>query len=197
MQQGSEEWFSSRIGLVTASCFKSILAKGSGKTRASYLEKVVTERLTGIRSAGFSSIHTDRGTEQEKYARLAYEAETGNIVQEVGFIRHETLMAGASPDGLIDDDGGLEIKCVLPEIQMATIRRGKYPAGHKPQIMGNLWITGRKWYDFVSYSPELTQNLRLYVYRVERDEEYIANLEAEVTRFLVEAEAQYNLLKEV
>ena len=196
MQQ-SEEWFSDRLGYATASCFKSILAKGSGKTRAAYIEKVVTERLTGVRSAGFSSVHTDRGTEQEKYARLAYEAETGNIVQEVGFIRHGTLLAGCSPDGLIDDDGGLEIKSVLPEIQMKLWRRGKYPSTHRPQIHGGMWICKRQWWDFVSFSPDLPKRFRLYIYRVERDEEYIANLEAEVTRFLVEAEAQYNLLKEV
>lgn len=197
MQQGTEAWIESRLGYATASCFKSILAKGSGKTRAAYLEKVVTERLTGVRSVGFSSPDTFRGVEQEPLARLAYEAETGNVVQEVGFIRHETLLAGASADGLIDKDGGLEIKCVLPEIQMKLWSRGKYPSTHKPQIHGGMWICKRQWWDFVSYSPGLPQEYRLYIYRVERDEEYITNLESEVTRFLVEAEAQYNLLKEV
>ena len=126
---------------------------------------------------------------------MSYEAETGNIVEEVGFIKHASLLAGCSPDGLIDHNGGLEIKSVIPTVQIETIARGKYPPKHKPQIQGGLWVTGREYWDFVSFSPEMPKNLRLYVYRVERDEEYIQNLEAEVIKFLDEAEVLYqNLL---
>lgn len=186
MLQQNEAWFQDRLGYATASCFKLILAKGSGKTRQGYLERVVMERLTGERSAGFSSYHTERGTEQEPLAKLAYEAETGNIVQEVGFIRHESLMAGCSPDGLIDEDGGMEIKSVIPSVQRKTVQKGGYPTCHKAQIQGNLWITGREYWDFVSYSPECDYGL--YIFRVERDEGYIANLEAKVRGFLEEVD---------
>ena len=193
MQQ-SEEWFQDRLGYATASCFSDVLAKGQGKVRGAYLKRVVAERLTGKRQEGFSSSHTERGNEQEPYARMSYEAETGNIVEEVGFIKHPTLRAGCSPDGKIDHNGGLEIKSVIPTVQIETIERGGYPVTHKPQIQGGLWVTGRDWWDFVSFSPDLPKNLRLYVYRVERDEEYIKNLEAEVIRFLDEAEVLYQSL---
>jgi hypothetical protein len=132
--------------------------------------------------------HMERGNEQEPYARMAYEAMTGNIVTETGFIKHDTLMAGCSPDGLIDDEGGVEIKSVLPTVQIETMDRGGYPYEHAAQIQGGLWITGRKWWDFVSYSPDLPECLRVYVYRVERDDVYIANLQQEVIKFLAEAE---------
>ena len=195
--QGSDSWFQERLGFCTASCFSDVLAKGAGKTRAAYLKRVVAERLTGKRQEGFSNPHTERGTEQEPYARMAYEAETGNIVEEVGFIKHSSLMAGCSPDGLTEC-GGIEIKSVTPTVQIDTIESGKFPSTHKAQIMGAMWITGRGHWDYVSFSPDLPSNLRLYVYRVERDEEYIANLEAEVTRFLVEADELYEtLLKRV
>ena len=196
--QGSDSWFQDRLGYATASCFSDVLAKGKRLVRGAYLKRVVAERLTGKRQEGFSNQHTDRGTEQEPLARMAYAAETGNMIEQVGFIKHPSLMAGCSPDGTIDDTGGLEIKCVLPTVQIETIEKGGYPATHRPQIQGGLWVTGREWWDFVSFSPDLPKNLRLYVYRVERDEEYIANLEAEVTRFLVEVNELYEtLLKRV
>lgn len=195
MIQGSEEWFAARLGLVTASCFSDILAKGEGTVRKKYMRRIVAERLTGVCSEAFSSHHTDRGTQQEPLARMEYEAVTGNLVEEVGFIKHPELQAGVSPDGLIDEDGGGEFKCVIPSVQIETVERGKYPPTHKPQIMGGLWITGRKWWDFVSYSPDLPGKLRLYIFRVERDDEYILNLETEVRKFLDEAEDMYQRCK--
>lgn len=196
MIQGSEEWFAARVGLVTASCFSDILAKGEGTVRKKYMRRIVAERLTGICAEGFSSHHTDRGTEQEPLARMEYEAVTGNLVEEVGFIKHPELQAGASPDGVIEKDGGGEFKCVIPSVQIETVERGKYPPTHKAQIMGNLWITGRQWWDFVSYSPSLPGKLRLYIFRVERDDEYICNMETEIRKFLDEAEEMYQRCKE-
>lgn len=194
MEQGSSEWLEARLGHVTASCFADVLAKGEGITRKKYMRRLVAERLTGKPTESYSSSHTERGTEQEPYARLEYEAVTGNAVQEVGFIKHSVLMVGVSPDGVIDDDGGTEIKSVIPTVQIETIERGKAPAAHIPQIQGALWITGRKWWDFVSYSPDMPQSLRLYICRVDRNEEYIANLEAEVIKFLAEADEMYQRL---
>jgi hypothetical protein len=167
------------------------MAKGEGVTRKKYMRRLVAERLTGKPTESYSSAHTERGTEQEPYARLEYEAVTGNLVQEVGFIRHLHLMAGASPDGLIDNDGGIEIKSVIPTVQIETIERGGLPAAHRAQVQGNLWITGRRWWDYCSYSPLLPEHLRLQVYRVDRDDEYISTLSTEVSRFLEEVDDYY------
>lgn len=184
--QGSDEWLAARAGRATASMFSAVRAKGEGKTRKSYMVKLAAERLTGKPSESFSNHHMERGTEQEPYARLSYEARYGVAIEEVGFVQHPVLMAGSSPDGLVDDDGGVEIKSVIPTVQIETFLKGSFPSAHKAQIMGNLWITGRAWWDFVSYSPDLPEHLRLYVYRVFRDEAYIRSLETEVRMFLVE-----------
>lgn len=194
MIQGSQEWLEARLGCVTASCFADVLAKGKGIVRKKYMRKIVAERLTGKPVESFSNPHLERGTEQEGYARMEYESVTGNLVQEVGFMRHPEIMAGASPDGIIDGSGGIEIKSVIPTVQIETIERGAYPAQHKPQIMGNLWITGREWWDFVSYSPDMPEPLNLYIFKVDRNEDYIKHLEAEVIRFLEEAEELHQRL---
>jgi len=187
--QGSEDWFLTRCGKATASEFSSILAKGQGKMRASYLKKVVAERLTKKPGDTYRNVHMDRGAEQEPLARMAYELKTGNIVQQVGFVEHDSLMAGCSPDGLIDQDGGAEIKCVIPTVQLETILAGGYPNEHKAQVQGNLWLTGRQWWDFCSYSPDMPGNLRTYILRVLPEADYIASLEAEVRKFLDEVDA--------
>ena len=195
-EQGSEAWLADRMGLCTASCFADVLAKGQGLTRKKYMLKLVTERLTGKYLETYSNAHMDRGNEQEPHARIAYEMLTGNIVEETGFIRHSILKAGGSPDGLIDSDGLIEIKSVIPTVQIETIEKGGYPSGHKAQIQGCLWVSGRDWCDFISYSPDLPENLSLYTHRVVRDDEYIANLEVEIVRFLDELEVMYNRLLE-
>jgi hypothetical protein len=198
--QGSEAWALERCGCATASEYSEILAKGQGITRTKYLRRVVCERLTGMPSENTSSgawqKNLERGTEQEPLARAAYEEQTGNLVEEVGFIRHATLMAGASPDGLIGTDGGCEIKSVIPTVQLDTILAGGYPSEHKAQIQGNLWITGRAWWDFCSFSPYMPEHLRTYIFRVIRDEAYILNLTAEVTVFLGEVGALVAKLKQ-
>lgn len=178
-----------RCGNATSSEFSSVLAKGQGKTRAAYLRRVVAEMLTGKPAETYRNAHMDRGNEQEPYGRMAYVARTGNLVDDVEFIKHPTLAAGCSPDGLIDADGGLELKSVIPAVQVETILAGGYPSEHRAQVQGNLWISKRAWWDFGSFCPDMpTPELRLYVFRVERDEGYIANLEAEVTAFVREAE---------
>lgn len=196
MEQRTDSWFQARCGRATASNFADIMAKGEGKMRAKYLLRVASERLTGIPLETFSNRHTDRGTEQEPFAKIAYMAETGRIIEDVGFIQHPELMAGCSPDGFIEADGGGEFKCVIPTVQIETIRKGGYPNEHKPQIQGGLWITGRQWWDFASYSPDFKdEKLRLYIFRVERDEDYIAALEKEVRKFLDDVESLVNELQ--
>lgn len=195
MTQGTQEWIESRLGYATASCYSDVQAQGKGITRMKYMRKLVVERLTEKPMESYCSRDMDRGKEQEAYARMAYEAMTGNVVQEIDFIKHPIFLAGCSPDGLVDEDGGVEIKSVLPTVQIETIERGGYPPEHVAQVQGNLWITGRKWWDFVSYSPDLPENLRLYIYRVKPEMEYIANLEKEIVKFLQEVdEMQKRLL---
>lgn len=192
--QGSEAWLQARCGKATASEFSSILTKGQGKTRASYLRRVLAERLVGKPLETYRNGHMDRGIEQEPFARMAYEASTGRMVEEVGFIQHESLDTGCSPDGLVGDDGGAEIKSVIPTVQVETILRGGYPPEHAPQIQGNLWITKRQWWDFCSYCPDMPERLRLYTYRVQRDEKYIATLAVEVRAFVGEVQTLYDAL---
>lgn len=190
--QGTEAWAQERCGFVTASCFADVLAKGQGKTRAAYMRRVVAERLTGKPAETFRNGDTYRGQVQEPHSKLAFEAETGEPIINVGFIKHPTLpRIGCSPDGLLGDDGGIEAKCVIPTVQMDTWEAGGYPSTHRAQIQGNLWITGRKFWNFISFSPDMPAHLRLYVFRVERDEAYIDNLEREVLAFDAEAEKLY------
>lgn len=186
--QGTQEWHMERCGCATASRFAEIMTGKKG--RADYLNQLVAERLSLTPTETYSNWHTRRGNEQEPVAKVAYMAKTAQIIEEVGFIRHPALKAGASPDGLVEDDGGIEIKSVIPTVQLATIESGSYPQVHKPQIQGNLWITGRKWWDFVSFCYDMREglnpDLQLYIFRVERDESYIDRLEIEVSRFLRE-----------
>lgn len=191
MIQGSAEWFAARCGKATASEFSSVLAKGQGKTRASYMRRVLAERMTGQPTETFKNAHTDRGHKQEPLARMAYEARTGYFVEQVGFVDHPTLKAGCSPDGLVGDEGGAEIKSVISTTQVETILRGGYPPEHVAQVQGSLWVTERKWWDFNSYCPSMPGKHRLYTFRVMRDEAYIANLAKEVEAFLKEVEAIY------
>jgi len=179
-EQGSPEWLASRLGIPSASMFaKIVTTKGAWSTSAdSYINQLVAERLTGEREEVFQSHHMIRGTELEPDARDLYSLMTDSEVTEVGFCLHDTLAAGCSPDGLIGEDGGLEIKCPAPSTHVEYLRGGVLPSKYKQQVMGCLWITGREWWDFVSYHP----TMKPLIVRVERDEEYIAALEKCVTQ---------------
>lgn len=184
-----------RCGNVTASNFGLVLAGGKGKMRTDYLRRIVAEIVTGKPAETFSGYHTRRGEEQEPFGRMKYEALTGNVVDLSPFIKHPELRAGCSPDGLIDADGGWEGKSVIPAVQVATMLDGGYPSEHVAQVQGNLWITGRRWWDFTSFCADMPKpELRLYIHRVERDEQYIATLEREVRRFLNDADLALDVL---
>lgn len=191
-QQGTEAWHQDRLGRATASKFTDVLAKGpkGGESlgRLKYKRTLALERITGTREEGFANYDTRKGQEQEPFARIAYIAQTGNNVIESDFIPHKTMMAGASPDGLIGDDGIFEAKRQLREIHIDVLLTGKIPNEYMPQVQGNLWNAGRQWCDFVSYNETLPEPLDLVIVRVERDEEYIANLEIAVTQFLIEVD---------
>lgn len=188
--QGSDEWFAERCGYATASRFKDVLAKiktGEAADRKNYRAQLVCERLTGKPASSYSNAAMEWGTQTEPLARMAYEAFTGFLVVEVGFRKHETLMAGASPDGEIEEHGLLEIKCPNTATHIECLLNG-LPAGHMPQIQGQLWITGRQWADFVSFDPRLPEKLQMHVQRVPRDDIYIKQLEQQVIGFLQEVE---------
>jgi hypothetical protein len=190
-EQGSPEWFAARAGRATASEFSSILAKGQGKTRAAYLRRVAAERLTSKIVETYSNAAMERGKELEPFARAEYEMIKGVLVDQVGLILpdDDNILASCSPDGLIGMSGGLEIKCVNQMVQLDTILAGAYPSEHKAQIQGNIWITDRKWWDFVSFCPEMPKHLQTYIFRVFRDEAYIENLCYEVMVFLADVKA--------
>ena len=136
------------------------------------------------------------GTETEPQARMAYEAQTNNLVDEEGFIDHPSIAnLGCSPDGLVGDSGLIEIKCPNSKTHIDTLLSGKAPSKYIPQMQTQMAVTGRKWCDFVSFDPRLPEDLQLFIVRVERDDEYIANLEKEVSAFLQEVDETVNKLK--
>lgn len=180
MEQGTPEWFEARRGLVTASQFSSVLAKGKGVSRTTYMRKLAGEILTGEQMEGYSNKHMERGKEQEPQARSAYELLRDVTVEEIGFVRDLGLRAGASPDGLVGEHGGVEIKCKLPHLLIEWHERGDVcPPEHLAQVQGCMWITRRRWWDVVGYCP----GIPLFITRVERDEAYIEELAQEVRAF--------------
>jgi len=178
-EQGSDAWLSARLGVPSASQFSKIVTGKGGKSTQveAYINQLVAEELTGETTFVYVNEHMKRGTELEPDARELYEALTGHTVQEVGFCLHDTVNAGCSPDGLVGDDGGLEIKCPAPATHVEWVKAGVMPSKHLQQIMGCLWVTGRSWWDFMSYH----QTMKPLIVRVERDEEYIAALAEHVT----------------
>ena len=177
IEQGSGEWFAARAGIPTASRFATVMAKGEGKTRAEYMRKLAGEIITGELAEGFTTPHMERGKLMEDEARETYAFINSVEPYQVGFIRSGDK--GASPDSLIGSDGGLEIKTALPHIQIDRLERDRLPPEHKAQVQGNLWISEREWWDFVSYWPRLP----MLITRVYRDEPYIKTMSDEIDRF--------------
>lgn len=179
--QGSEGWYAARLGIPTASQFATVLAKGKGggesRTRYTYLTKLAGERLTGKPMDSYSNGHMERGKEMEGEARNLYAMVSDADLTQVGFLRYGD--AGASPDSFVGDDGLLEIKTKLAHLQIDCLLSGELPSEHVAQCQGQLWISNRKWLDFVSYWP----GLPLFVKRVQRDELYIAKLREAVDLF--------------
>lgn len=166
------------------------IKSGEAAERRNYRAKLVVERLTGKPVKGFTTKAMEQGTEREPFARQAYEVRTGNLVEQVGLCLHDDIECGASPDGLINDDGGLEIKCPELAAHLEHIKADTEPARYFWQIQGALWITGRQWWDFASWNPEFPENLQLVVRRVKRDDEAIAKLAAAVAKFMDEVRAE-------
>lgn len=191
--QRSEEWFAQRAGKVTASCIHKIMARtktGYGADRANYAAQLVTERLTGLPCETFSNAAMIWGIETESRARSAYEFKHGKEVWETGFVPHPTIeMAGASPDGLVADDGLLELKCPNSATHILTLRGAEIDRKYVLQMQFQMACTARQWCDFASFDPRLPLEMQLHVRRVERDPELVAEIEAEIVKFLGEVDA--------
>ncbi len=197
--QRDGDWLQARVGCATASRFRDVIATlkkgGYAACRQDYLVEIAVERLTGSAAGGFVSAAMNWGVEQEPAARLLYSQHFDVEVAEIGFCRPATLMAGASPDGLVDWDGLIEIKCPFNSaVHVLTWMEGM-PAEHMAQVQGQLWITGRQWCDFVSFDPRMPEELQLYVQRVPRDEADISKLEHEIRIFLADVDAMVASLK--
>jgi putative phage-type endonuclease len=190
MDQRSNEWFEARLGRVTASRAAEVMAKtksGYSASRAVYMAQLIRERLTGLSDSGFSSAAMQWGTETEPQARAAYEVMTGRDVVEVGFIQHPTIGGfGASPDGLVGDDGLIEIKCPNTATHIETLLAEKVPSKYIIQMQVQMLCTGRSWCDFVSFDPRLPGNMAFWISRVDADAKVQAEIEAEVQKFLAE-----------
>jgi hypothetical protein len=185
--QGEPEWFECRRGIVTASRFADVLAKGRGKqpskTRKRYLYELLDEIISGELTPSVSTANFERGHVMEDDARNLYAFARDVEPVKCGFLRMGR--AGCSPDSLIDDSGMLEIKSKLPYLHWETISDAVLPVEHEAQVQGQLWVSGREWCDFISYWPRRP----LFVKRVDRDEKYIATLAQAVADFVGELDA--------
>ena len=200
MEQRTDEWFTARLGKVTASRVADVIAKtktGYGAGRANYMADLVVERLTGKKAQGFTNAAMEWGTEQEPHAKAAYAAKTGILIEDVGFIDHPTIaMSGASPDGFAEE-GLIEVKCPNSSTMLEYILDGKPPQKYITQMQWQMACTGRPFCDFVSFDPRLPERLQLLVVRIPRDDDYIKMLEQEVTIFLQELDDKLNKLEKV
>lgn len=190
LQQNSPEWRQIRCGLPTASEFSSILAKGEGKTRRSYMLRLAGEILTDEPAEMFESADMIRGHEMEPDARDLYAFQSDAELRQVGFIRNDDK--GCSPDALIGNKGILEIKTKKPALLIDCILKDEFPKEHKAQCQGALWVAEREWIDIAVYWPKLP----LFVKRAYRDDGYIANLAGAVKEFNEELAATVKMIRE-
>ena len=206
IEQRTEEWFQQRLGKVTASRISDVIAKtktGVSTSRQNYLIQLVSERLTGKKGDSYVNQAMLDGIEREDAARSLYMLNKDVDVTEVGFFDHPVIKnSGASPDGAVNAEeegkyaGLIEIKCPIETTHTNTLMSKSVPSKYIPQMQWQLACTGAKWVDFVSYNPNFPVELQLFVSRVERDNEYIAELEAEVIKFLDEIDKTIIKLKE-
>lgn len=199
VEQGSPEWLEVRLGKATASNFSDILATlktgGEAAGRKNYRTQLAIERLTGKAPDHFTSKPMEWGHDTEELALTHYTLETGNEVQKIGFVQHDTMMAGASPDGFVGDDGGVEVKCMNTANHIAVLRLNDIPAKYKAQIQGNMWVSDRKWWDFVSFDPDMPTNSQIFIKRMERDDSWINELAMNVSLFLDEVEKEVKFIE--
>lgn len=196
MEQRSPEWFQAKLGKLGASEIDGILdgrykrGERAGKrtdTAIKFMTEIAGERVTGKRSAFFQTNAMKDGIEREPDAIAEYSFVTDSVVEKAGFILHPLLnYSGASPDGLIGDDGGIEVKCPTLSTFLAWKIAGKVPEKHLAQIHWGMACTGRKWWDFVAYHPDMPHHLRLMIIRVNRDDSLLESYVKEIMDFELE-----------
>lgn len=192
--QGSDEWFSKRLGKVTASRLNDVMATlksgGEAATRKNYRAQLIAERLTGVKADSFTNGTMQWGTDNEPIARAMYEVSRGVDVEQVDFVEHPSiLMSGASPDGLIGEDGLIEIKCPNTATHIDYLLAGIVPTEYRNQMLWQMECTGRKWCDFVSFDPRMPDDLQLFVIRYELDSGKLDELRNGVIQFLSEVDS--------
>ena len=196
--QNTPEWFADRSGRATgskANCVTAKVKSGEAATRADYRVQLALERLLCKPCADeFSNDDTDRGHDREPFARMKYEIRTGITVEQCGFVYREDMMAGCSPDGLLEDDGRLglwEGKCPRSKTHFKYLVENRIPPTYVNQVLHNTLVTGAEFVDFVSFDPDMPEKLQLFVFRWERDEALIKEYEAELRQFLMEVDATH------
>lgn len=200
MEQNSEEWRNSRIGQVSASRLLAVMAKGKNgapsATRENLMADLIAERLTGVPMETFKSDAMQWGTDTEPLARQWYEEAEGVFVEQCGYIPHPTIAhSGASPDGLVGDDGLVEIKCPKTATHIATLLGSSIDRGYMLQMQWQMECTGRQWCDFVSFDPRMPPAKQGHCRRVQRDEAMLTEIRAAVTEFLAEMDDKLERLK--
>lgn len=192
LEQRSPEWFAIRCGKATASRISDITARtksGYSASRANYAAQLVAERLTGVPADSFCSGAMQWGIDHETEAREAYCRHQLCAVTEIAFVEHPTIpMSGASPDGLVGDDGMVELKCPNTATHIDTLLGGGFADKYVKQALWQMACTGRTYCDLASYDPRLPESMRLFVQRIPRDDAAVAELEREVSAFLAEVD---------
>ena len=200
MEQRSPEWFAARCGSLGASQLNEALAttkNGWGASRENIKNRIIAERLTGSPTETFQNAAMVWGVVTEDQARKAYEEATGTFVDELGIAQHPVLEhTHASPDGLVGEDGLLEIKCPNTTTHIETLKSQKVPSKYMNQMLWQMRCVDRQWCDYVSFDPRLPEHLQLFIKRVERDDAAIAELEAKVAEFLTEVSREIDALNE-
>lgn len=201
MEQGSEEWFTARLGKVTASRVADVMAKtktGYGAGRKNYMMELLCQRLTGAREEGYVNAAMQRGTDLEPIARGRYEIVNNVLVMETGLIDHPQISGfAASPDGLVNDDGLLEIKCPNTAQHVEFLQNGNIDSKYQTQMTAQMLCAGRKWCDFVSFDDRLPENLQYKCVRFNFDPQFAGAMATEVSTFLRELEALIKDLQEI
>jgi putative phage-type endonuclease len=200
VEQGSPEWFALRLGKVTASRIKDVIATtktGYSTSRDKYMTQLLLERITNTVAESYTNDAMTWGTEQEPFARAKYEGLASTLVEQVAFVNHPTIpMSGASPDGLVMDDGLVELKCPMSHTHLESILGG-IDDQYMPQVQWQMAVTGRSYTDLCSYDPRFPEHLQLVVKRIPRDDDYIAKLEKEVVKFLAELDDKVNKVNKI
>lgn len=199
--QESQDWMLARCGMFTASRVSDLMARtksGPSASRGNLIAQLVAERMTAGPVETYRNAAMDRGIELEAEARDAYSFATGNVVEETGFVVYGGLPhTGASPDGLVGEDGLVEIKCPAAQGKhLAALLRGDHAAEYRWQLQHQLLVTGRQWVDIASYDPRWPDDMQLAIKRVERDEDAIQQLRDAIIEAEAEVESYIHALQQ-